>query len=152
MDSVLRFLEMSHWAELPATAFALIFLWLLLKEKALAWPFGIASSALFVYIFLDAKLFMEAYLYGFYVLAGLYGWWHWSFGKKLENHKLQILEWKRRYHIWAVLLSAALSILLGYELTELRPDASLPYFDSFTTIFALLATYMQSRKILSSWI
>jgi nicotinamide mononucleotide transporter len=33
-----------------------------------------------------------------------------------------------------------------------RTDAAFPYFDSFTTVAAIVTTYMVARKVLENWL
>ena len=48
--------------EVLATAANLVFIILLIREKILCWPFGIAGSLLSIYLFVDARLYSEAFL------------------------------------------------------------------------------------------
>ena len=113
--------------ELIAVILGLIYLILLIKEKIACWIFGILSSAI-----------------------GIYGFWLWSI-KGVEKKSFQIKDFKLRSHLITLVIGIVLSLLLGYSFSSLS-DASSPYLDSFTTIFSFIASYLQAKKILSSFL
>lgn len=146
-------MEMGTWLDLVAAILALFYLLLIIKEKMLAWPFGIASSALYVFIMFDLDLIMETVTYVFYVAIGFYGWWHWVYGKtKKSSDEVLILMWPIQRHAYIVISGILVSGILGYSVSQFRPESSFPYLDAFTTTFAFLATYMEAKKVLNGWI
>ena len=54
--------------------------WLVVKNDVWNWPIGIANGGIFVWLFFDAKLYADAGINAFYVVAGAYGWWFWMRG------------------------------------------------------------------------
>lgn len=136
--------------ELIAVILGLIYLILLIKEKIACWIFGILSSAISIYLFYSIQLYSEAILYFYYVIIGIYGFWLWS-TKGLEKKSFQIKDFKLRSHLITLVIGIVLSLLSGYSFSSLS-DASSPYLDSFTTIFSFIASYLQAKKILSSFI
>jgi len=136
--------------ELSAVVTGLLYVVLLMRENIWCWLFGIISSALSIWLFWHAKLFAESFLYLYYVLMGIYGWYHWS--KHLtKSEEIEISEYKTPriflFIIAGIIGTALLSFLFG-KFT----DAARPIVDSATTIFAFLATYLQTQKILSNWL
>ena len=74
---------MVHWIsnhialllEIIAVIFGVFYVFLAAKNNNWCWVFGILGSAISIVLFLlYAKLYAEAILYFFYVLAGFYGW------------------------------------------------------------------------------
>jgi nicotinamide mononucleotide transporter len=137
--------------ELIAVLFGLIYLVLLIKEKIACWIFGILSSLLSIYLFYSIQLYNEAILYFYYVIIGIYGFWLWS-TKGVEKKSFQIKDFKLRSHLITLVIGIVLSLLSGYLVSAFLSDASSPYLDSFTTIFSFIASYLQAKKILSSFI
>lgn len=136
------------YIEYGSVLLSLTFLFLLIKENKWCWPFGIVSSLLFIYLFYQYKLYSEAILYLFYVLFGLYGWYVWN------NHKegkLAVTAWRWTKHIPILLIGVVLSFLLGLFF-QTQTDAERTYVDATTSIFSLIASYMEAHKIFSSWI
>ena len=137
------------WAEPVAVTLALAYVIFAIKEMRVAWVLAAASAALYLRIFFVVGLFMEAGLQLFYILMAVYGWFAW--GRDSSAAQLPIQRWPVRLHL--LLLTAVLitGTLLGLLLSQFT-NASLPIPDSITTIAALLATWMVTRKVLENWL
>ena len=133
--------------EWVAVGFNLAFVLFIIKENKWGWPFGIIGSLLSIYIFIVSKYYSEAILYSYYVFMGIYGWMRWSSPKSSAQ---RIREWSLIKHFLALVFGTFLFFGLGYGFSTFT-DADKPYFDSFSTIFSFIATYMEAQKILSAW-
>ena len=134
--------------EILATTANLVFIILLIREKILCWPFGIAGSLLSIYLFIDARLYSEAFLYLFYALMGVWGWLRWH--RQLEENNNPIIRWGLSRHLRILLAGSALALGLGFSV-QFFSDAERPLFDAFTTTFSFIATYMEITKVLEAW-
>ncbi len=135
--------------EWTATLLGIIFLVLMMRENSWCWFFGILSSALSVYLFYENKLYSETILYVFYVLFGIYGWWKWK--KPSNTAALKISRWARPKHAVTIILGGVLALGLGYFFKHYT-DADKSYIDAQTSVFGLIATYLEAHKILGGWI
>jgi len=135
--------------EILATAANLVFIVFLIREKILCWSFGIVGSLLSIYLFVDARLYSEAILYGFYAIMGCWGWLRWH--RRDEEHNNPVIKWSMALHWWAILVASSAALGLGYTMAYYS-DAERPLFDAFSTIFSLLATYMEVSKVLEAWL
>ena len=90
---------------------------------------------------------MEAFLQIFYILMALYGWSQWQ----VKETELLVTNWNLSNHLKSLMLIFVLTIISGYLLAKYT-NASLPYFDAFTTWGAVVATYMVAKKLLENWI
>jgi nicotinamide mononucleotide transporter len=135
--------------EILATGANLAFILLLIREKVLCWPFGIAGSLLSIYLFIDARLYFEAFLYLFYVLFGIWGWLRWH--HREEQHDNPVVRWRPALHLAAIVTCSAFAVLLGYGALAFT-DAERPFFDAFTTLFSFFATYLEVAKVLEAWV
>ena len=90
---------------------------------------------------------MEAFLQIFYILMALYGWSQWQ----VKETELLVTNWNLSNHLKSLMLIFVLTIISGYPLAKYT-NASLPYFDAFTTWGAVVATYMVAKKLLENWI
>ncbi|MDW7691632.1 nicotinamide riboside transporter PnuC [Flammeovirgaceae bacterium SG7u.111] len=135
--------------EIISVVFGLAYLVLMMRENIWCWIFGILSSILGIYLFVEAKLYSEAILYFYYVLIGVYGWVKWS--KKKNGNTLGVTTWGAKAHALILVVGFALSFLLGYTFNRFS-DAEKPFIDSTTSIFSFIASYLEAHKILSSWI
>lgn len=135
--------------ETLGVALNLVFLVLLIKRHIACWAFGILGSALGVWSFIQASLYAEAFLFGFYGIMGFYGWWMWH--RPLGQPELSISEWNWKSHLMGITSGLLGTTVLGYFLRNYT-DAALPWHDAFSTIFSFIATWLEARKILSGWI
>lgn len=137
--------------EILAVGFNLIYLFLLMKERISCWYFGIVGSLISIFLFYRIGLYSESILYIYYVVIGIYGFKFWS---KKSNGSTQLIitpiHLKKHFVFWIV-IGTILAISLGSFFKEFT-DATNPYLDAFTTIFSFIASYLEARKIISSWI
>lgn len=124
----------------------LAFLVLYARKNRACWPFGIIGSAFGLALFLSpsVKLYSEAMLYAYYVLVGIYGWWRW--GRQRESLK----SWPLRNTLVLLLFGLLIWPLLGWYMHAER-QANSAFLDAFTTVFSLLASYLQAEKVYTAW-
>ena len=135
--------------ELLAVLLAVGYLLLAIRQNIWCWFFAAISTAIYVYLFLQAKLYMESLLNIFYFAMALYGWYVWYFGR-VGNAELPVSVWSRSIHAVALVVIAAISLTTGYLLDRFT-DAAFPYVDSMTTWGAVWATFLVARKVLENW-
>ncbi|HHJ11249.1 MAG TPA: nicotinamide riboside transporter PnuC [Bacteroidetes bacterium] len=144
--------------ELLGVLFALIYLWFSIRQKIWLWPFGILTSALYIYIFYHSRLYADMGLQVYYLMVSIYGWYNWLYGgKKGEKNSLPVSTVNARM-TW-VLLSVTFVIywVLVWMLKNIPhwlniPSSQLIYWDAFTTAASIVATWMLARKILEQWL
>lgn len=110
------------------------------------WPMGIVSSCIFTYLLLNKKLLAETLLQLFYVGFGIYGWLTWGSDSSFQ---VTSLGW---YTNALILAAGGLAVGVSGFLLGRFTQAKLPYIDSFTTVFSLIATWMMVHAIFENWI
>lgn len=140
----------TEWLEYSAVAFNIAYVLLAAKENILCWPMGIIGSGLSIWLFIESKIYAEAFLFAYYVLMGVYGWWAWSKGMN-RSGDLMIRTLPVKTHLLILLVGYGFTALI-YFLLKTFTDAQLPLLDSFTTGFSFLATWMVAKRILENWI
>lgn len=128
---------------------AIAYLLLAIRQNIWCWAFAAISTSIYIYLFLDARLYMESVLNGFYLVMAAYGWWLWYFGRG-DKRALPVSRWAMSRHVNAMIVIAMLAALTGY-LLDTRSDAAFPYIDSATTWAAIWATYLVAQKVLENW-
>jgi nicotinamide mononucleotide transporter len=140
---------MSAW-EIAAVLLGITYLLLAMRENALCWYAAFASTAIYLVLFWQVDLVMESLLQVYYLGMAVYGWWHWRHGGAQDN-ALPISRWPPQRHLIVIGSVLVGSALVGFALSRFT-DAALPYLDSFTTIGAVITTWMVAHKILENWL
>ena len=135
--------------EVVAVVAAILYLLLAIRENIWCWLFAGISTALYVWLFANAKLYMESALNVFYFAMAIYGWLMWRRGGR-DHGPLAISRWPMRVHAIAIGVIFLLVLVSGYLLSQYT-DAAFPYVDSATTFAAVWATFLVARKVLENW-
>lgn len=140
--------------EIISVIFGILYLILMIRENIWCWIFGILASAITVYLYVHVTLYLEAGLNIYYILAGFYGWIYWYQHQNKEaitgKTNVPIRTWRPNSHIIAIITSGILSVILGIIMHKYT-DSERPYIDATITVFSFVATYMEARKVLSTW-
>jgi nicotinamide mononucleotide transporter len=138
--------------ELTAVILSVAYVVLVAKNNPWCWPAAFVSTLIFAVIFYDVQLLMDSLLQLYYLIMAIYGWYCWhnaSFGQ--QSGVLAINRWSMQLHLKCCGLLLLLSALLGSFMANYT-QASFPYLDTLTTVFAVFATYLVTQKILENWL
>jgi len=135
--------------EFTAVLFAVLYLVLAIRQNIWCWICAMVSTAIYIWLFVVAKLYMESVLNVFYFVMAIYGWFVWHSGGSADD-ELPVSIWSQKIHITAIAAIAVLSATGGFLLTRYS-DAAYPYVDSATTFAAIWATFLVTRKVLENW-
>lgn len=136
--------------ETAAVALAIAYLLLAMRQNIWCWAAAMGSTTIYLYVFYEARLYMESALQIFYFAMAVYGWHQWRHGGE-GGQVLRVSTWNPRRHLYAIGLVLALALASGSLLARYT-EAALPFADSVTTWGGVVATYMVARKILENWI
>ncbi len=135
--------------DILAVITGIIYVILVARNDIRGWIFGFANALLTMYsVFFYLNLYMETFLYGFYAVAAIYGWYNW---KKQEMTAVKIKKLHFNNHVTIVISGLILTFIFGYFFDKYTEAAS-TYLDAFTTIFALMTTVMVAYRILENWL
>lgn len=135
--------------ELLAVLAAIAYLVLAIRQNIWCWSCAAVSTTIYIYLFIDARLYMESLLNVFYFGMALYGWYIWSHAPGAQQ-KLPVTSWRWSVHIVAIVLVLVCAAGMG-SLLERHTDAAFPFADSVTTCGAVWATFLVARKVLENW-
>lgn len=143
--------------EFIAFFLALICVSLNAKGHVLTWPFSIASSGAYAWVFYDTGLFGDAALQIIFISLAFYAWWCWT--RKVNITSMNgVPELVKQFgHIpkkilficlvvWILLFIAIRFTLMNYT-SSVVPDA-----DAFLTAGSIIATFMSAQKWIESWL
>lgn len=141
------------WVDWTATITALLYVGLAARANSWCWFWGIISCSLWAYAsYFFYDLYLDALLQLFYVVmafVGLYNWKRGGEGQEQEEKAISRVSTKQ--HALYIIGGTVLAIVFGYVFSEYTPAAA-TYWDAFTTIFSVLATFMLVQKQLDNWL
>jgi|SaaInl0LU_22_DNA_1037365.scaffolds.fasta_scaffold00249_9 nicotinamide mononucleotide transporter len=143
-------LETNTVLELGSVVLSVLFLVFLIKENKNCWFYGIGASLLSIFLFYRIHLYSESILYIYYVFIGFYGYFLWNKNEK-ENEVLRISLPGLSSHVLLFFIGVFSGGCLGYVFENFT-DAENAYLDAFTTVFSFIASYLEARKVLTTWI
>jgi nicotinamide mononucleotide transporter len=132
-----------------ATAAAIFYVILALKESIWCWIFGILSSGLSVGVYFSQELYFESALNVFYVLLGIYGWMMWS--RREEKKEVPVTSISPQLLKAVCLIGLVAFCTLAY-LSDRMTDAEYSEMDAGITVASIIATWMTAKKFLENWI
>ena len=137
-------------AEWVAVVLALGYLLLAVRQNAWCWVCAIASSAIFLVLFAQGGLVMQAALQVFYIGMGVYGWRAWRGGSDGRG-ELPVSRRPPRWHVLATGAVVVASAVNGW-LVGRGTGGWVPYVDALVAWGSVLATAMVTRKVLENWL
>jgi nicotinamide mononucleotide transporter len=143
----------SHYIEVTGVVTSLVYLYFSVRQIIWLWPFGMLSSALFIFIFFNSKFYADMGLQVYYLGVSIYGWVYWSRGGVDRNEKSTLPVSRIDRPLAIILVVAGLVVLLGIVMVLKHfTDSDVPWGDGFTTAGSIVATWMLARKILENWL
>lgn len=138
--------------ELLGAILGILYIRFSIKQNILTWPTGLLTSLLYVFVFFKSALYAAMSLQVYYVVISFYGWYFWSKGKKSDNNSLISIRTTKK-KIWIQLLAASIIIYAVILFVLIRySDSDVPFLDSLTTTFSIVATWMLAKKYIENWI
>ena len=150
INTLLRWFELTSPWELAAVILALGYLLLAVKRSLWCWACAFVSSAIYVALMFQARLYMQAALNVFYVAMAVYGFYEWQRGRNPEGG-VAVLRWPLWAHGIAFAGVAVATVMNGW-LLEQHSRAASPYLDSFVTWGSVITTWMVARRIIENWL
>lgn len=148
------------YVELFGTALYLWSVWLISRRKILTWPVGIASVLLYMTLFYQIRLYVDAFEQIYYLAASVYGWWLWTHSPRKEGAVLdvrfspsgQLLTYLASTFLFAIAVGVFASRVHIFFPSLFPEEAAYPYLDALTTIMSFTAMWLMVNKRTESWI
>jgi nicotinamide mononucleotide transporter len=148
--TIIDWLKNQSLLESSGVITGIICVYLAAKNNIWNWPVAIVSVIIYIFIFLEAKLYADMGLQVYFLIMNIYGWYFWS--RKSPNHKrIPITSITRKEIILAIIAILVFTFCLGFLLKE-GTDASFPFIDSFCTACSLVAQIFLARKVMENWL
>jgi nicotinamide mononucleotide transporter len=135
--------------EMLATAATVAFVVLAVKRSLWQYPFGLAGTVLFFFVFLDAKLYSSTALQVLFAAVQIYGWWYWLRGDKGARPRITSipLPLVGGLAAGAIVFAGLLSGTL-----QMTTDARMAFSDAVIFSLSAVAQFLLGRKIIEHWL
>jgi nicotinamide mononucleotide transporter len=142
-----------NYFELSAAALGFVAIYLQIRQNVWYWMVSIIMVSMYIYIYIDARLYADMSLQVYYLVISFYGWYLWLFGKSVDHHKTAISVSISSGNLLVILggIAVFLFFVIAWILNQFT-NSDLPYWDSFTTSLSFVATWMLAKKKLENWL
>ena len=142
----------ANYIELAGAILGLAYILFSIRQHILTWITGLLTSALYIVVFFEAKLYADMGLQFYYVIISLYGWYLWRNNPKLdEKATLQVTLTSRNFAFVAANATWIIFLFIRFILIRYT-DSMVPNMDAATTALSITATYMLARKMIDHWV
>ena len=136
-------------AEIAGTVLGVIGVALMVRQNAWGWPVGLVQVVISAWVFLEAKLYSDVLLQGFFFAIQAYGWWNWRKGTAGGDGPPVTRLGMRPIAAW--MMTGGVATLVWGEVMRRGTDAALPHWDAFILVFSIISQWLQARKRLENW-
>lgn len=140
----------NNWLEIVGTIIGFVYLWQEVKASIWLWLTGIVMPAIYTVVFYKSGLYADFGIQVYYIIAALYGFLFWKFGKK-QDKPLPIVHTTARQGVILSLITILVFIPIYLILTKFT-DSTVPFFDSATTAMGIVALWMLAKKHVEQWL
>lgn len=121
-----------------------------LRVNPAGWPLAILSSAMYLLVFWDARLYGDAVLQVLFIAIAAWGWWQWLRGRGDDGAPLRVRALATRGRAITIAATAALWLAIGLLLRH-GTDTDVPWWDAFPTAASVVGSVLLARKFVENW-
>jgi nicotinamide mononucleotide transporter len=121
-----------------------------IRVNPLAWPLAISSSALYLLVFWQARLYGDAGLQVLFIAVALWGWWQWLRGHQADGSLLRVRYLPARGQLVLIAAFVVLWPATGLFLLH-ATDTDVPWWDAFPTAGSVIGQWLLARKYVENW-
>ena len=135
--------------EAAAVVLGIVNVWLAVKRSVWNFPVAIASVTLIGWLVYQQRLYSDALLQMFFVLANIYGWVNWRRAATAEMIVPVERMGGRQIATWIVGCIVAATVWAW--LTDSYTDATRPWWDAPTFVASIAAQILMGQRKLENW-
>lgn len=133
--------------ELVAVAFGFAYIALAIRQHRACWFAGGISTAIYIVIFIEAGLLLQAALQAGYVAMSVYGWIAW---RPDGERTVKPRSWPWPRHL-AALAAVGAATAAGAPLLAAYAGSVAPVADSLGAFASVVATWLLARRYIDTW-
>lgn len=147
--------------EILGSIVGLIYIYQEIKASIWLWLTGIIMPAIYIFVYLEAGLYADFGMQVYYILAGIYGFAVWKWGKTRPNghgkvqeearKELPISHLPHRYYLPCAVVFLLLWAVLYLILAHLT-NSTVPLYDSFGNALSIIGLWALAKKYIEQWL
>ncbi|WP_026955532.1 nicotinamide riboside transporter PnuC [Algoriphagus vanfongensis] len=149
LDLLLEQIRNTGWLEWIAVSFGVSEVLLAKKNKVWLYPTGIISICCGAIVLVQAKLYAETLLNGYYLAMSIYGWIKWKSRNEFGAPQVTRSSIKDQQVTWAIALGGW-AVLYFFLVTF--TDSDVPVIDSLVSSTAWAGMWLLAGRKLENWI
>jgi nicotinamide mononucleotide transporter len=139
----------TSWLVWIAVGFGVLQVLLAKSNNIWLYPAGIISSSLFVWIFIEAMLYAESALNGYYVIMSIYGWWYWT--KKKAKPPVPVTRTNSKEKLVVAIIVVGGTAVIWWILFTFT-TSNVPFWDALVSASAWAGMWLLARRKLENWV
>jgi len=158
LRDIMDYMGQMQLLELAGLIFGLLCVYFLIKENILTWICGIIYVLISFVVFWQSNLYGDFLLHVFFLVLNIYGWYSWVRGNQIADEgEMPVTQLSLKDHGYFICLSVlgvvlfAQFLIHGSSWVDGMAPASLPYWDSTTSILSVTGMWLTAQKKLDNW-
>jgi nicotinamide mononucleotide transporter len=136
--------------ETIAVVLGIVNVWLAVRRSVWNFPVAIVSVSLLGWLVFHQRLYSDALLQAFFVVANVYGWIKWRAARAVARTVPVERMSTREIAAWA---AGGLVVAIGWAwATETFTDAMRPWWDAPTFVASIAAQVLMGQRKLENWL
>ena len=129
------------------------YIWLEIKQNRWMWLLGVVTAAVYIWVFMETRLYAAMALQFYYLGVSVYGWISWRKSKeRLEGEEsIFINRLSPLVMVMSIVIGAVIYFILSTLLSKYTGDP-VPWIDSLITALSVVATYWLTKGYIQQWI
>lgn len=137
--------------DVVGTVIGLVYIYQEYKASIWLWLTGLIMPIVYTFVYYEAKLYADFGMQIYYILAAVYGFLYWQFGrKKKENIEVPITRFPKQKILPTLFIFLLLWGAIYYVLITFT-NSNVPVLDSFGNVLSIVGLWALAKKYIEQW-
>ena len=137
--------------DVVGTVIGLVYIYQEYKASIWLWLTGLIMPIVYTFVYYEAKLYADFGMQIYYILAAVYGFLYWQFGrKKKENIEVPITRFPKQKILPTLFIFLLLWGAIYYVLITFT-NSNVPVLDSFGNALSIVGLWALAKKYIEQW-
>lgn len=129
---------------------SLLAVWFLRRQSILYWPFNLACSIVYLYVFYQKGIYAQSALQLVYIGLCIYGIYEWLKHVK-KGITVDVFHMPKSVFLGVLGVGTILSTIF-YFVLDIYTDSTVPILDGILTSFSMIGTWLFTRRYVETWL